>query len=116
MHRRHDLAERTTELDMLERTDLPSGLQSLTFGHRFNQSSERTALPNGLQSLTFGHEFNQSLERTTVPSGLQSLMFDETFNQSLVNTTLPSGLQSLRRGRYDFRAVYGPTVAVHKQQ
>ena len=73
---------------------LPSGLQNLTFGDRFNQSLDKTALPSGLQSLTFGWAFNQSLGNTTLPNGLQSLEFGYPFNQSLDNTALPSCLQS----------------------
>ena len=36
---------------------LLSGLQSLTFGFRFNEAVGKGALPSGLQSLTVGSEF-----------------------------------------------------------
>jgi hypothetical protein len=59
----------------LERVTLPPSLQTLTFGHFFNQNLERVTLPPNLQTLTFGHCFNQSLERVTLPSSLQPLTF-----------------------------------------
>ena len=82
----------------LDNLTIPSGLQSLTFGDKFNQSMDNTTLPSGLQSLTFGWDFNQSMDNMTLPSGLQSLTFGVGFNQSMDNTTLPSGLQSLTFG------------------
>ena len=85
----------------LEGIQLPSSLQSLTFGHSFNQSVAGIQLPSSLQSLTFGFEFNQSLDGIQLPSSLQSLTFGEDFNQSLAGIQLPSSLQSLTFG-YDF--------------
>jgi hypothetical protein len=46
----------------MENVTSPSGLQSLTFGHRFNHSMENVNLPSGLQSLTFGVSFSNSME------------------------------------------------------
>ena len=91
---KHDLANLT----------LPNGLESLTFGLRFNQSLPNTTLPSSLQSLTFGDTFNQSLDNTTLPSGLQDLDFGTCFNQRLDRTTLPSGRQSLTVGCFSTRA------------
>ena len=53
---------------------LPSSLQSLTFGSGFNQRLEGIQLPSSLQSLTFGYNFfnNQSMESIQLPSGLRS--------------------------------------------
>ena len=62
---------------------LPSSLQSLAFGDRFNQSLERVTLPSSLQSLSFGFEFNQSLKRVSLPSSLQCLNFCFSFDRSL---------------------------------
>ena len=62
---------------------LPSSLQSLEFGCRFNQRLDGIQLPSNLQSLTFGFDFNQSLESIQLPSSLQSLTFGYWFNQSL---------------------------------
>jgi hypothetical protein len=59
----------------MEKVALPSGLQSLTFGWKFNQSTEKVALLSGLQGLTFGDYFNQSMAKVALPSGLQSLTF-----------------------------------------
>ena len=82
----------------LEGIQLPSSLQSLTFGFAFHQSMEGIQLPSSLQSLTFGEEFNQSLEGIQLPSSLQSLTFGYQFNQSLEGIQLPSSLQSLTFG------------------
>ena len=49
---------------------LPSSLQSLTFGEEFNQSLEGIQLPSSLQSLTFGYKFNQSMQGIQLPSSL----------------------------------------------
>ena len=75
--------------------NLPSNLQSLTLGRRFNQSLEGVNLPSNLQSLTLGRDFNQSLEGVNLPSSLQSLTLGRDFNQSLEGVNLPSSLQSL---------------------
>eukprot|EP00439_Symbiodinium_sp_Y106_P040795 s653_g5.t1 len=80
---------------------LPSSLQTLTFGNRFNQSLAGIQLPSSLQSLTFGFDFNQSLEGLQLPSSMQSLTFGNRFNQSLAGIQLPSSLQSLTFG-HDF--------------
>eukprot|EP00439_Symbiodinium_sp_Y106_P022221 s3802_g2.t1 len=85
----------------LEGIQLPSSLQSLTFGQYFDQSLEGIQLPSSLQSLTFGDYFNQSLEGIQLPSSLQSLTFGSGFNQSLEGIQLPSSLQSLTFG-YEF--------------
>ena len=78
--------------------NLPTGLQSLTFGKAFNQNIDNLTLPNGLLSLTFGEAFNQSMDNVTLPIGLQSLTFDKAFDQSMENVTLPNGLQTLTFG------------------
>ena len=75
---------------------LPSSLQSLTFGSSFNQSLDGIQPPSSLQSLVFGHAFNQSLEGTQLPSSLQSLTFIGAFNQSLEGIQIPSSLQGTR--------------------
>ena len=54
---------------------LPSSLQSLTFGHKCEQSLDGVTLPSNLQSLTFGRDFKQSLDGVNLPSNLQSLAF-----------------------------------------
>ena len=99
----HPLGDRMSPTD-----NLPSRLQSLTFGDYFNQSVNN--LPCGLQSLTFGNDFNQPVEfkRTrsfehplgdilsptdNLPSRLKNLTFGRDFNQSIKH--LPSGLKSL---------------------
>ena len=101
----------------------PAGLQSLTFGARFqsepgqcdmasrpskfdfwigsfNQSLDNVTWPAGLQSLTFGLIFDQSLDNVTWPAGLQRLLtFGGKLQWSLDNVTWPAGLQSLTFGR-----------------
>ena len=56
---------------------LPSSLQSLTFGCHFNRSLEGIQLLSSLQSSMFGYVFNKSLERIQLPRSLQSSMFPE---------------------------------------
>ena len=59
---------------------LPGSLQSLSFGHCFNQRLENGAFPGSLQSLSFGHHFMQSLENVALPGSLLSLSFVFDFN------------------------------------
>jgi hypothetical protein len=60
-----------------------------------NRSLEGVILPRALESLTFGHYFNQTMEEVTLPDGLLVLTLGWTFNQSLEGVALPSSLQSL---------------------
>ena len=69
---------------------LPSSLQSLSFGDGFDQSLEGIQLPSSLQSLMFGNDFDPRLEGIQLPSSLQSLMFGHDFNQSLDSIQLPA--------------------------
>ena len=57
----------------MDGVSLPDRLQSLTFGHYFNQSLVGLTLPSCLQSLTFGNWFNVSLEGVELPSSLKFL-------------------------------------------
>ena len=77
---------------------LPSSLQSLSFGDDFNQRLDGIQLPSSLQILTFDRSFNQSLDGISLPSSLQSLTFGYYFNQRLDGIQLPSSLQSLTFG------------------
>ena len=45
---------------------VPFGLQSLTFGHAFNQIIENVSLPSDLQSLAFGRRCNQNMEKVSL--------------------------------------------------
>ena len=47
----------------LERVDLPSGLDSISFGFEFNQNLKGVNFPSVLPSVTFGNAFNKTLER-----------------------------------------------------
>jgi len=44
-----------------------------------NEGLNEMHMTIGLQTLTFGDRFNQSLERLTMPSSLQSLSFGKNF-------------------------------------
>ena len=85
-------------------------LQSLTFADDFDQSLESVTLPNSLQKLTFGSDFNQSLERVTWPNSLQNLTFGREFNQSLEHVTLPNSLQKLTFGSNFNQSLEGVTL------
>jgi len=76
----------------------PAGLQTISFGHRFNQSLARVVLPAGLRSIHFGVCFNQSLAGVALPGALQSIHFGYRFNQSLAGIALPAELQSITFG------------------
>jgi hypothetical protein len=80
---------------------LPSSLQSLTFGHAFNQSLQGVTLPNSLQILTFGSNtgsnFYQDLNGVALPSSLRSLTFNRSFVR-LEGMTFPTTLESFRCG------------------
>eukprot|EP00435_Cladocopium_sp_Y103_P033451 s1232_g8.t1 len=93
----------------LERVILPSTLETLTFGARFNQSLD-ISLPTGLHSLTFGKDFNQTLEHVTFPCGLRSLTFGRSFNCRLQNVILPSSLQTLTLGGGFVQSFQGVTL------
>ena len=102
----------------LERVNLPSGLDSISFGFEFNQNLKGVNFPSVLPSVTFGNAFNKTLERVcfkwsseldiwrqiwqeagvTLPNGLRSLTFGKDFNQKLDGVTLPRDLQSLTCG------------------
>ena len=80
---------------------MPRGLQSLIFGHDFNQSLEGVHLPDGLKHLVFGDSFDQSLETVDFPSGLESLTLGEGFgcDETSMLGTLPKGLKHLTCNR-----------------
>ncbi|EGG19773.1 hypothetical protein DFA_06873 [Cavenderia fasciculata] len=77
---------------------LPSSLQSLRFGGRYNQPLSVGVLPSSLQSLVFGKEYNQPIPVGVLPTSLQSLVFGRDYNQALSVGVLPSSLQSLEFG------------------
>ena len=70
---------------------LPSTLQHLTFGYRFDQPLDE--LPKELKSLRFGSLFNQSLEKVKLPEGLEHLTFGFTFNQSSLDFSLSTAFR-----------------------
>ena len=80
------------------KVQLPSNLQYLTFGDRFNQSLVYVQLPANLQSLTFGYEFSSSLEDVTLPQNLRILTFGGRYNQSFERVVLPEMLEELTFG------------------
>ena len=49
----------------------------------FSTASENVTLPSGLQTITSSHNFDQSLENVKLPSGLQTIMSSHNFHQSL---------------------------------
>ena len=93
----------------LERVILPSTLETLTFGARFNRRLD-ISLPNGLHSLTFGKDFNHPLEHVTFPCGLRSLTFGRSFNCHLQHVILPSSLQRLTLGGGFVQSFQGVTL------
>ena len=82
----------------LDNVTLPSGLQSITFGFRLDQSPDAVTLPSDLQGIPFGFCFVQGLGAVSLPSGLQSVTFGSRLVQGLDAVTLPRGLQSIAFG------------------
>lgn len=79
----------------MEEVIWPSSLQSLSYGHTFNQRLHGVTWPISLQSISFGNDFNQSLQGVTWPSSLRCLSFADGLNQTLEGVTWPSSLQRL---------------------
>ena len=50
-----DIAIKSSKIEFCSQLTLPSVLQNLRFGHRFEQSLELVTLPSSLQALSFGH-------------------------------------------------------------
>ena len=73
---------------------LLSGLQTITFGGRFNRSLGHVTLLSGLQTITFSIDFDQALEHLTLPSDLQRRGLGHRFEQRPGSVILPRGLQS----------------------
>ena len=72
------LRRRLAQLGM-EKLNLSSCLQSLTFGLKSSQSMEKVSLPTGLQSFTFGLDLNQNVEKVSLSTGLLSFTYGLEF-------------------------------------
>ncbi|KAK5574616.1 hypothetical protein RB653_009869 [Dictyostelium firmibasis] len=80
--------------------DIPSSVESLTFGRSFNQVLSAGLIPSSVKSLTFGRDFNQVLSAESIPSSVESLKFGNGFNQVLSSGSIPSSVKSLTFGDY----------------
>jgi len=74
---------------------LPKSLESIAFGHHFNQTLDGVSFPSSLKRLTLGDEFNQTLDGVSLPSSLQSLKFGFRFNQRLVGASFPTSFKAM---------------------
>ncbi|CAM9332040.1 unnamed protein product, partial [Scytosiphon promiscuus] len=72
---------------------LPSSLQRLEFGGRFQQPLEGVVLPPSLVELILGYQFNHPIDRVAWPSSLRRLTLGGRFNHAL--RELPAGLTEL---------------------
>ena len=52
---------------------LPSSLQQLELGDRFNDWLQQTSFPSSIKTMTLGYDFNRSLDGVTLPADLQTL-------------------------------------------
>ncbi|GAM27677.1 hypothetical protein SAMD00019534_108530, partial [Acytostelium subglobosum LB1] len=86
---------------------LPPTLQTLTFGHDFDQRIEPGMLPASLTELRFGHKFKTSLEPGVLPPSITSLKFGYYFH-ALTQDILPASLISL--DLRDYCAVSFPRI------
>ncbi|KAK5574629.1 hypothetical protein RB653_009882 [Dictyostelium firmibasis] len=89
---------------VLSEGSIPSSVKSLTFGYCFNQVLSEGLIPSSVKSLTFGHSFNQVLSAGSIPSSVKSLTFGYCFNQELSAESIPSSVKSLTFGN-DFNQV-----------
>ena len=72
------------------------GMESLAFGHRFNQVMDTVTWPSGLQSLAIARCLDQAVATVILPGSLQRLIFgfaSSSHGHSGLQTLL-SGLQS----------------------
>eukprot|EP00435_Cladocopium_sp_Y103_P073310 s863_g43.t1 len=90
---------------------LPSRLMQLKFSDWFNSSLDGIAWPPHLETLIFGHQFDQSLVGGVLPLSLRVLDLGEGFDQPLVGVDWPPKLEELVFGHYfrqDLRNVVLP--------
>ncbi|GAM19067.1 hypothetical protein SAMD00019534_022420, partial [Acytostelium subglobosum LB1] len=74
---------------------LPDSLISLTLSKKYNHPLVAGLLPLALQTLVFGSHFNQIIEVGILPRSLKKLSFGKRFNQLLNPGTLPALLEHL---------------------
>ncbi|CAK9107463.1 Putative F-box and FNIP repeat-containing protein L60 [Durusdinium trenchii] len=82
----------------VNRFQLPSSLEGLTFGDFFQQSLRGLRMPLGLQDLTLGDRFDERLD-FHLPQTLKTLTLGQRFNQSLENVVFPESLLQVTLGR-----------------
>lgn len=90
------VSEKTTHLiintpTVLTEGLIPNNVNTITFGHSFNQPIPY--LPSSITNISFGFQFNQDLSTVYLPPNLKYLSFDMNFDKSLEN--LPHGLKFL---------------------
>lgn len=77
---------------------LPTSLQTLTFGAKFNRPIAKHVLPEGLMHLVFGAQYNQPISTEVLPSTLMSITLGPRFNHSLEKGVLPRSLTHITFG------------------
>ncbi|GAM19068.1 hypothetical protein SAMD00019534_022430, partial [Acytostelium subglobosum LB1] len=81
---------------------LPESLTLLRFGKMYNRPLVVGMLPDALKTLAFGSHFNQMIEVGVLPQSLKRLTFGKRFNQTLAAGMLPGSLEYLGfEGEYD---------------
>jgi K+-sensing histidine kinase KdpD len=73
-------------------------LETILFGHRFNQSIMSANLPEELQTIEFGAEFNHGILNVNLPNNLKSIIFGYFFNQPIISANLPDSINSITFG------------------
>jgi hypothetical protein len=74
-------------------------LQTLRYGHMYDQPLQSVRFPGSLLTLTFGSDFNESLQGVSFPALLQTLTLGEVFDQPLKGVKFPASLLTLNLGR-----------------
>ena len=74
-------------------------LKKLTFGYYSNFIFSSVVLPRTLETLTFGHDFNQDIHCNQLSACfLKTLIFGDLFDKDLFHVVLPCTLETLKFG------------------
>ncbi|CAM9962499.1 unnamed protein product [Ectocarpus sp. 12 AP-2014] len=77
---------------------LPTSLQQLDLGTRFNQPIQDVVWPPSLQKLNLGFVFDHPIQRVVFPASLQELTVNGGFHQPIEGVLWPDSLQRLVLG------------------
>lgn len=91
------MAERFSSQSPINRPisgSIPSSVEQVTFGYRFNQPISPGSIPSSVKQITFGYHFNQSISPGLIPSSVTHLKFDSVWNPPATPGLQPFSLES----------------------